>query len=239
MKPFIASVVVITTTDNEMTTKSVSDDDKDNKIAQLERQLAELKQLVLSQQIKPQPDRLNAEFKRQDGVFLQTFETEPQVFYNTVNDWVLRVGDGQHFWSSNRYYIWGVDSENKCVKHFIKNTKKGDRLWFIQGNGNQGKILAVANFKENKPRVLGPLIEITRNDNELGWNTEKKGSWDTEVHYTDIYHLNQADIRLDILGQATIRRFTKDKFEEGKYAFDLCNIYDKIIRGNYNVTIEC
>ena len=49
-----------------------------------------------------------------------------------TTDWLLRVGDGENFINSSRYRIWGIQSTSPANKHFIRNVKIGDRLWFVK-----------------------------------------------------------------------------------------------------------
>ena len=81
----------------------------------------------------------------------------------------------------------------------------GDLLWFVTGR-SKGHVVAVATFTCIKERILGPLIEITATNSELGW-TETDGDWDTEVHYKDLYNLTQCNLFSGIKGAATIRLY--------------------------------
>ena len=37
-----------------------------------------------------------------------------------VNDWLLRVGDGDNFFNSLKYKLWGIKSSSPDGKNFIK-----------------------------------------------------------------------------------------------------------------------
>ena len=121
---------------------------------------------------------------------------------------LLRIGDTNHFTSSSTKFIWGVNSKEAQAKWFIDNVKVGDLLWFVKSK-SKGKIIAVSTFTGQKERVLGPLIDLTLSNKELGW-TETTGEWDTEVHYKDLYNLNHCELYSEIKGARPIR-FYNDK----------------------------
>jgi hypothetical protein len=121
-------------------------------------------------------------------------------------DWLLRVGDGENLKRSSNFKIWGIDSNTSNNKHFLKNVKLGDRLWFVKSKSH-GKILAVATYRYN----------IGRNDTsftneELGW--EGSGTdWtaNVEVHYSDLHDLNVYDLLTHIKSPLTIRKYDCEK----------------------------
>jgi hypothetical protein len=130
-------------------------------------------------------------------------DTEPK-------HWLLRVGDGENFISSSNRKIWGISSKKDDSKYFIKNAKPGDKLWFVKSK-SQGKVIAVATFTSCESRVLGPLVDISPTDEELGW-TGSGSEWekcDTEVHYTDLYGLNDCDLLTRISSPLTIRKYNE------------------------------
>lgn len=122
-----------------------------------------------------------------------------------ATDWLLRVGDGNNLIRSSKYKIWGIQSSNSFGKFFIRTVKPGDRLWFIKSK-SQGKVLAVATFSLIKKRELGPLIDISLTNEELGWDNEDT-DWtsDTEIHYTDLYNVSDCELLTHIKGSSTIR----------------------------------
>jgi hypothetical protein len=83
--------------------------------------------------------------------------------------------------------------------------KEGDLLWFVKSKTN-GQIVAVAKFIQTKKRILGPLIDLTLTNAELGWD-KTEGEWDTEVHYKDLYNLTQCNMISEIKGAAGIRLY--------------------------------
>ena len=122
-----------------------------------------------------------------------------------ATDWLLRVGDGNNLIRSSKYKIWGIQSSNSFGKFFIRTVKPGDRLWFIKSK-SQGKVLAVATFSLIKKRELGPLIDISLTNEELGWdNVDTDWTSDTEVHYTDLYNVSDCELLTHIKGSSTIR----------------------------------
>jgi len=124
-----------------------------------------------------------------------------------TTEWLLRVGDGENFINSSQYRIWGIQSTSPSNKHFLKNVKIGDRLWFVKSKSN-GKVLAVATYRSHNKRDLGPLVNFTMTNQELGWSGEGP-DWtsDIEVHYSDMYGLSDCEILTHIKGAATIRKY--------------------------------
>ena len=66
-------------------------------------------------------------------------------------DWLLRIGDGDHFWASSPKHIWGISSLNPNGIHFKNNVKEGDRLWFVKTGGMLIGV-AIYNQPNKKPR---------------------------------------------------------------------------------------
>ena len=129
--------------------------------------------------------------------------------------WLLRVGDGTNLKNSSRHQIWGIKSYDTNCKHFLSEVKKGDCLWFIQ-NKSKGKVIAVATYVSHKKRELGPLVDVSFNNKELGW--EGNENWDTEIHYDNLYNVYNCNdgngLLTHIKGSAVIRKYN-----------DKCNIY--------------
>lgn len=120
-------------------------------------------------------------------------------------DFLLRVGNGENLKNSSKFGIWGIKSSRN--KGFLTNVKEGDRLWFVTHN-SKGKILAVATYRSHNTRELGPLLNITMTNEQLGW-PEEGLDWtsDTEIHYSDLYGLEACELLTHIKGQTTIRKY--------------------------------
>ena len=138
------------------------------------------------------------------------------------NNFLLRIGDGVHFNASSSKLIWGIDSKYSFAKGFLTTAKEGDLLWFVKGKTN-GQIVAVATFTRTNKRILGPLIELTLTNAELGWD-KSEGDWDTEVHYKDLYNLTHCNLISEIKGAASIRLYND------KCKINLITEYPQIIR---------
>ena len=141
-----------------------------------------------------------------------------------TTDWLLRVGDGKNLKASSKYRIWGIQSTTPANKHFIKNVKPGDRLWFVKSK-SQGKLIALAIYRSHNTRELGPLINTCMTEEELGW-THEGPDWesDIEVHYSDLYGLEACDLLTHIKGASTIRKYDE------KCRVDLAVEYSYIVR---------
>ena len=140
-----------------------------------------------------------------------------------VNYILMRIGDGKHFISSSKEFTWGINSKVACSKWFISNAKEGDILAFVKGGG-KGPIIAVATFIETKKRIIGPLISITKTNEELGW-TETEGSWDTEIKYKNLYNVSLCGLYSEIKSPLGIRLFNTEKCK-----VDLPTAYENIVR---------
>lgn len=121
-------------------------------------------------------------------------------------DWILRCGDGENLKNSSKYRIWGISSKISTNKHFLKNVKQGDRLWFVKSK-TQGKLVAVATYCSYNFREFGPLIDISLTNEEFGWSGSDWSSADVEVHYTNLYGLSECELLTHIKVFATIRKY--------------------------------
>jgi hypothetical protein len=65
-------------------------------------------------------------------------------------------------------------------------------------NKSQGKLIGVATFKYQSPRLQGPLLSVWT-DEELGWTGS--GAWDTLIHYADFYDLRACTLLSQLKGQ--------------------------------------
>ena len=139
----------------------------------------------------------------------------------STTNWLLRISDGENFRRSSKSKIWGIKSPPPAGKHFVNNVKQGDRLWFVTGKSH-GMTIAVATYKHHKARELGPLVNVSMTNEELGWTGPD--DWDTEVHYTDLYDISECDLLTRIEGPLTIRKY------DLKCAVDLPAEYNNIVR---------
>tara|TARA_B110001469_G_scaffold126937_1_gene146001 strand:+ start:1559 stop:2017 length:459 start_codon:yes stop_codon:yes gene_type:complete len=140
--------------------------------------------------------------------------------------WIIRIGNGNHFVNSSKYNIWGINSNDKTnTNKFIREVKKNDILWFITSK-SKGNAIAVSVFTELKNRLLGPLIDLTMNNKELGW-TDHDGEWDMEIHYTNLYNISSLNILTRIRSPRTYRRFS-DNLD--RIPINLVKEYENIIK---------
>jgi hypothetical protein len=148
-----------------------------------------------------------------------------------TNNWLVRIGNGDNFISSSRYGIWGVQSSTSDNKYFLRKVTPGDRLWFVKNN-SKGKIIAVATYQSHNVRVSDAFVNSTMSNAELGWTGEGP-NWtsDIEIHYTELYGLNNCDMLSHIKGPKTVREYNE------KCLVNLVTEYDYIVRYS-RVTLE-
>lgn len=149
-----------------------------------------------------------------------------------TTDWLLRVGNGENLKRSSKYKIWGINTlTSPHGKYFVKNVKPGDRLWFVKSK-SQGKILAVATYRSHNERIFGPLIDISLSNEELGWTgSETVWTFNVEIHYTDLFGLDDSELLTHIKGALTIRKYDE------KCSVNLAVEYSYIVRYS-KVTFE-
>jgi len=146
-----------------------------------------------------------------------------------TTDWILRIGDGENFIRSSKYRIWGVQTNTSDDgKFFIKNIKPGDRLWFVKSK-SQGKIIAVATYRSHNVRELGPLINISMSNEDLGWIGEGP-DWTSniEIHYTDLYNLSDCQLLTHIKSPKTIRKYNEKCSVELPIEYSYITRYSKV-----------
>ena len=125
--------------------------------------------------------------------------------------WIVRVGCGKNFKGSFSKKIWGIKGQTTDGKCFCKNAVKGDVLWFVTNKAAGNKVVGVATYESHELRQLGPLIAVSRTNEELGWTEEGDGSWDTEIRLANGFDLNGCDLALPLVGQSNVRRYVVDK----------------------------
>ena len=139
------------------------------------------------------------------------------------NHFILRIGDGAHFNASSSKSIWGINAKVIACKWFKSIAKAGDVLWFVKSK-SKGQIVAMATFTETRDRIIGPIIDLTLTNKELGWD-KTDGEWDTEVHYKDLYDLTKSKLHTEIKSPLTIREYNREKCK-----VDLPEEYPRIVR---------
>lgn len=137
-------------------------------------------------------------------------------------DWLLYVGDSENFRNSSKHRIWGIKSETPHGKNFIKNVKPGDRLWFIKSKTN-GRVIAVSTYRSHNVREFGPILNLSLTNEELGWKNGGSDS-DTEIHYTDLYGVDNCELLTHIKGASPIRKYNEN------CRVDLAVEYTNIVR---------
>ena len=147
-------------------------------------------------------------------------------------EWILRVGDGSNFWNSSKYKIWGIRNSSNSGKHFIKNVKVGDRLWFVT-HKSQGKIIAVATYESHNERILGPLINATLSNEELGWNGSGEES-NVEIHYSNLFGLYDCNLLTKVKAQTSIIKYNQENC-----SVNLEKEYNAILRSWDNLLNDC
>jgi hypothetical protein len=135
---------------------------------------------------------------------------------------LLRIGDGVHFNASSLKSTWGINSKPPLAKKFLTTASEGDLLWFVKSK-TKGQLVAVATFTGTNKRIIGPLIELTLTNSELGWD-KSEGKWDTEVHYKDLYNLTHCNLISEIEGPGGIREYND------KCKVNLIAEYPQIVR---------
>lgn len=118
---------------------------------------------------------------------------------------------------------WGINSKHSWAPGFMRTVQTGDILWFVKAKSG-GLVIGVATFTRHCERELGPLIAATPTNQELGW-VKTPGDWDTEVHYTDLYNIEDCDIRTHIKSPLTGRIYNP-----AKCVVDLPLEYANIVR---------
>ena len=119
------------------------------------------------------------------------------------NDWIIRVGDGKNFKNSSKYGIWGIKS--RCAKFFLRKVNFGDRLWFVTSKSH-GQLIGLSTYCSHNYREFGPLLNVSMTDDELGW-TGGDNTWDIEIHYTDLYDLENRILLTHIKSPMVIREY--------------------------------
>ena len=150
-------------------------------------------------------------------------------YHKMSQDWLIYIDDGRNFKNSSVKNTWGIKSWTALGKCMLNRANPGDRLWFVK-SGTNGLLVAVSTFVEFKKRELGPLIDVTQTNEELGW-ISGSGDWDVEVHYKDLYNITDCGLYTELKGSAPIRRYNE------KCKINLPLEYPYIVR--YSNTKRC
>ena len=127
--------------------------------------------------------------------------------------WFKRIGNGNNFCNSSDKKILFLSSKNANDIHFMKNAKKGDKLWFMLGN-SKGRIIGVATFIEFKERVIGPLISLTKTNEELGWDNDTGSRCTHELYYDELYNIFDANVSVKLNNRSSMLKFESSKYPD-------------------------
>lgn len=137
-----------------------------------------------------------------------TAPTPSVITETTPRDWLMRVGDGVDFDKSSKHNTWGAKSLFADGKHFLKHARPGDHLWFVKAKTKPyAQLIRVATLVSSNKRETGPCVAVTRTDEELGWT--RGNEYDTEIHYKDLYNVEQCELYSEIEGTAVIRLYNE------------------------------
>jgi hypothetical protein len=118
-----------------------------------------------------------------------------------MHHWLMRIGDGEGFTNSKKFNIWALKSWASDGKNFLSDATKGDIIWLLTNYTKGRKLVGVATFVSTNKREVGPLIAVTKTNEELGWGD---GTWDTEIHYENLYEIDILDLYPDVKHQSSI-----------------------------------
>ena len=143
-----------------------------------------------------------------------------------VKHWITRVNDGENFWNSDKYSVWGIsDTVHSIVENSVQS---GDIIWFVKNKPSGGNIVAFATFQKEIHRGDGSKIgELTNADfkwEETGWISNYLLKYKSRVN-VEIEEM----IRLDMMGASCIRQSTAERTASMllRMNVDLDEIYQK------------
>uniref|UniRef100_A0A6C0ETZ2 Uncharacterized protein n=1 Tax=viral metagenome TaxID=1070528 RepID=A0A6C0ETZ2_9ZZZZ len=117
--------------------------------------------------------------------------------------------------------MWAVSKKNKT---FFLNIKEGDILWFlISGDGGYGRVYAMAKFTSKNDRDIGPLINTTLTNEDLGWD-DKGTKSDVEIHYKKLYIVYDSIIYTGYKGHGSVCCYETTSTKK-----DLINLHQEYI----------
>ena len=119
-----------------------------------------------------------------------------------VNNWVIRIQDGKHFFASADKGKWALRNKPYNLNS-AKSMKKGDNIYFIQNRDTKKKIThnlitAYGKFESYKIR---DNAKIEKENKERGWDKHTPlfgGVWDLEINFTDFTDLRKGVVEKEI-----------------------------------------
>jgi len=118
-----------------------------------------------------------------------------------INHWIFKVLNTDDFYNSKEFNTWGLCSKGTYSELFMKKVKNGDKLWFIN---KKKQIFCVANYKHHNKRLFGPLINLTKTNEELGWANMNKVN--IEIHYENLKDIEDKNLKyhFDFISQVIL-----------------------------------
>ena len=118
-----------------------------------------------------------------------------------INHWIFKVLNTDDFHNSEEFNTWGLCSKGTYSELFMKKVKIGDKLWSIN---KKKQIFCVANYKHHNKRLFGPLINLTKTNEELGWANMNKV--DIEIHYENLKDIEDKNMKyhFDFISQVIL-----------------------------------
>ena len=109
---------------------------------------------------------------------------------NYSKHWVFKVPNVDDFKNSIKFNTWGIYSNGTASELFMKKIKNGDKLWFIN---KKKEIIGVCDYICHNKRLFGPLINLTKTNEELGWKNMNKV--DIEIHYDNLMEIGDKNLK--------------------------------------------
>lgn len=113
--------------------------------------------------------------------------------------------------------VWGVNSLTCCgckevskrMFDTIMNDYRTDQVFFmfLSPKKYSNKVVGVGVVEKIQERELGELINISKTNEEIGWN--KRGNWNFEIVFRDYYDVS--GMSDDFLGMSTLKTLNKNK----------------------------
>ena len=107
-----------------------------------------------------------------------------------INHWIFKVINTEDFHNSKEFNTWGLCSKGTYSELFMKKVKNGDKLWFIN---KKKEIIGVCDYINHNKRLFGPLINLTKTNEELGWKNMNKVN--IEIHYDNLLEIGDKNLK--------------------------------------------